>query len=148
MKLRDLDLDAWKGLIKSKYVVQMHSARDHNVEKAAIDLADAGLRLLGEGRHVARVVKVREMFENPVSWLVKLNTGAVFLTYSNESHLGNGNNVLDVAPQVGDRLLVRASQDWEADTTPSIVIERNLGPAPEPTSVSTLLEQRMAQVIE
>jgi hypothetical protein len=113
LKLDELDRAAWNELVKAKYVVQMHAARGHDIEKAAQDVADAGLRILGDGRYVARVVSATAMFRDPVNWLVKLNTGAVVL--------------VDEAPRVGDRVLVRVNPAWTANgDAPGVLVEEIL----------------------
>ena len=99
MKFQELNHDAWKQLVKNKYTIQMHGARNHDVEKAAHQVSDAGVRLLGEDQHVARVRAVTKIFrpdETLSACIVKLNTGAAVK--------------LEDVVDVGDTVLIEVDQ--------------------------------------
>jgi hypothetical protein len=106
MKIGDLDPDAWGQLVKNKYIIQMHGARGFDVEKAALQVADAALEILGAGRYVARVVRVMPVAVGGGSkipeYVVKLNSGAVVKIDGAAGH-----------PDVhrGDRVLVQLVDD-------------------------------------
>jgi hypothetical protein len=107
MRLLDLNQEAVGAIGRARYVLAMHGTRGHNIESAALNIADAGLRILGDGLHVARVFKLTRMFDESrePQVIIKLTTGAVVLCEQK--------NVPGI--KEGNRVVVRVDEDGRAD---------------------------------